>query len=48
MNRERLLKIIEDITEVISNLKECKKVLQNSAENNNALFVRNNGILLIY
>lgn len=39
MNRERLLKIIEDMTEVISNLKECKKVLQNSDENNNAIFI---------
>lgn len=39
MNRERLLKIIEDMTEVINNLKECKTVLQNSAENNNAIFI---------
>lgn len=39
MNEERLLKIIEDMTEVVINLKECKKVLQNSDENNNAIFI---------
>lgn len=39
MNEERLLKIIEDMTEVVTNLIECKKVLQNSDENNNAIFI---------
>jgi hypothetical protein len=33
MNKERLIKIIEDMTEVIKNLKECKRVLQNNDEN---------------
>ncbi len=39
MNRERLLKIIEDMTEVIKNLKECKEVLQNNGEDSNAIFI---------
>lgn len=39
MNRERLLKVIEDMAEVINNLKECKTVLKNSVENNNAIFI---------
>lgn len=39
MNKERLLKIIEDMSEVIKNLKECKKVLQNDTKNNNTIFI---------
>lgn len=39
MNRERLLKIIEDMTEVINNLKECKSVLQNNKEDSNTIFI---------
>lgn len=39
MNRERLLKIIEDMTEVIKNLKECKNVLQNNKEDSNTIFI---------
>ena len=39
MNRERLLKIIEDITEVITNLKECKTVLKSDSKDNRTVFI---------
>ena len=39
MNKERLLKVIEDMTEVIKNLKECRQVLQNSEEDNKTIFI---------
>ena len=39
MNKERLLKVIEDMTEVIKNLKECRQVLQNSVEDNKTIFI---------
>lgn len=39
MNRDRLLKIIEDMTEVINNLKECKNVLQNNKEDSSTIFI---------
>lgn len=39
MNKERLLKVIEDMTEVIKNLKECRQVLQDSVEDNKTIFI---------
>jgi uncharacterized protein YutE (UPF0331/DUF86 family) len=39
MNRERLLKIIEDMTEVIANLKECKSVLKSDFKDNRTIFI---------
>lgn len=39
MNKERLLKIIEDMTEVIDNLKECKNVLKKNNEDRNTIFI---------
>jgi len=39
MNKERLLKIIEDMTEVIGNLKDCINVLQESEEDNKTIFI---------
>ena len=39
MNTERLLKIIEDMTEVIGNLKDCINVLQESEEDNKTIFI---------
>jgi len=39
MNRERLLKIIEDLMEVIKNLKDCINVLQESEEDNKTIFI---------
>lgn len=39
MNKERLLKIIEDMTEVIKNLKDCREVLENSIYDNKTIFI---------
>lgn len=39
MNKERLLKIIEDMTEVIKNLKDCRQVLLSSKEDNKTIFI---------
>ena len=39
MNKERLVKIIEDMTEVIKNLKDCRQVLEDSVEDNKTLFI---------
>jgi uncharacterized protein YutE (UPF0331/DUF86 family) len=39
MNRDRLLKVIEDMTEVIKNLKDCINVLQQSEEDNKTIFI---------
>lgn len=39
MNKERLLKVIEDMTEVIKNLKECRQVLEDSVEDNKTIFI---------
>lgn len=39
LNEDRLVKIIEDITEVIEHLKECKTVLEESPEGKNTLFI---------
>ena len=39
MIKERLLKVIEEMTEVIKNLKECTQVLQNSEEDNKTIFI---------
>lgn len=39
MNEQRLMKIIEDMSEVVVNLKECKKVLEESAEDNKTIFI---------
>lgn len=39
MNEERLIKVIEDMTESIKNLKECKKVLSSTEENNTTIFI---------
>jgi uncharacterized protein YutE (UPF0331/DUF86 family) len=39
MNEERLIKVIEDMTESIKNLKECKKVLSSTKENNTTIFI---------
>lgn len=39
LNKVRLLKIIEDMTEVIENLKDCKKVLEENPEEKNNVFI---------
>lgn len=39
MNEERLLKVIEDMREVISNLKECTKVLEYTENDNKTIFI---------
>ena len=39
MNKERLIKIIEDMTEVIKNLKDCKQLLQDLEEDNKTIFI---------
>lgn len=39
MNKERLLKIIEDMTEVIKNLKDCRQVLQCAVEDEKTIFI---------
>ena len=39
MNQERLIKIIEDMTEVIKNLKDCKQLLQDLEEDNKTIFI---------
>lgn len=39
MNEERLIKIIEDMTEVIKNLKACKEVLETNEEGNTTIFI---------
>lgn len=39
MNQERLIKIIEDMTEVVENLKDCKAILECDEENKNTLFI---------
>ena len=39
MNRDRLLKVIEDMTEVIKNLKDCINVLEESEEDNKTIFI---------
>ena len=39
MNRDRLLKVIEDMNEVIKNLKDCINVLQKSKEDDKTIFI---------
>lgn len=39
LNEGRLLKIIEDMTEVVENLKECKSVLEETPEEKNVLYI---------
>ena len=39
MNEERLLKVIEDMKEVISNLKECRQVLEGNEADNKTIFI---------
>lgn len=39
MNKQRLMKVIEDMEEVIVNLEECTKVLEKSEKNNATKFV---------
>jgi uncharacterized protein YutE (UPF0331/DUF86 family) len=39
MNEERLLKIIEDMTEVTKNLNDCKEILKSNEENNTTIFI---------
>ncbi|MEG1016153.1 MAG: HepT-like ribonuclease domain-containing protein, partial [Bacilli bacterium] len=39
LNEERLLKIIEDMTEVVENLKDCKNVLETTPEDKNVVFI---------
>lgn len=39
MNRERLLKIIEDMTEVIANLKKCIIVLKSNSKDDKTIFI---------
>ncbi|MFR4582002.1 HepT-like ribonuclease domain-containing protein [Clostridium cadaveris] len=39
MNEERLLKVIEDMREVISNLKECTKVLEYTESDDKTIFI---------
>jgi uncharacterized protein YutE (UPF0331/DUF86 family) len=39
MNEERLLKIIEDMTEANKNIKDCKQVLENTQKNSITVFI---------
>ncbi|MEG2935935.1 MAG: HepT-like ribonuclease domain-containing protein [Clostridium sp.] len=39
MNKERLLKLIEDMNEVVSNLKECRQVLESAENDNKTIFI---------
>ncbi|GIM28808.1 hypothetical protein CPJCM30710_14740 [Clostridium polyendosporum] len=39
MNEERLLKIVEDMSESIKNLQDCKEVLRCSPENKTTIFI---------
>ena len=39
MNEERLLKVIQDMKEVIGNLKECKQVLEDTESDNTTIFI---------
>lgn len=39
MNEERVLKVIEDMREVIGNLKECTKVLEYTENDNKTIFI---------
>ena len=39
MNEERLLKVIEDMKEVVANLKECRQVLENTKSDNKTIFI---------
>lgn len=39
MNEERLLKVIEDMKEVVANLKECRQVLESSETDNKTIFI---------
>lgn len=39
MNEERLLKVIEDMKEVVANLKECKQVLEDTKSDNKTIFI---------
>lgn len=39
LNQERLIKIIEDMTEVVKNIKECKEVLETNEESNTTIFI---------
>lgn len=39
MNKVRLLKIIEDMTEVIKNLEDCTKILQSNKEDDKTIFI---------
>lgn len=39
LNEARLLKIIEDMTEVVENLKECKFVLETTPQDKNIVFI---------
>ena len=39
MNNDRLIKIIEDMAEVIKNLNECKDILKSHEENKTTIFI---------
>ena len=39
LNEGRLLKIIEDMTEVLENLKDCRSVLEETPEEKNVLYI---------
>lgn len=39
MNKERLIRVIEDMNEVIKNLNECTMVLKTTQHNNTTLFI---------
>lgn len=39
MNKERLLKVIQDMQEVVSNLSECNTVLQNTEDDKTSVFI---------
>lgn len=39
MNKERLLKVIQDMQEVVSNLDECKAVLHNIGDDKTSIFI---------
>ena len=39
MNEERLLKVIEDMKEVVANLKECRQVLEDTKSDNKTIFI---------
>lgn len=39
MNEEKLIKIVEDMTEVIKNLIDCRDLLKSTEENNTTIFI---------